>query len=156
MTTREKPYECPDCGRHFTTEAHLATHRNAGHDRKAPKARRAPKATLATDLRKAFTLVGTVVEALGDPYCGRVLADRSGPLADALARLAVEDERIARWLGRMSAAGPYGALVVAGAEIAIPIAAHHGLLGAGWAELAGAPPVPVKEEKEDATPAPVE
>jgi hypothetical protein len=102
-----------------------------------------------------FALAGTVVEALGDAYCGRILTERSGPLADALARLAVEDERIARWLSRIGSAGPYGALVVAAAEVAIPIAAHHGVLGPGWAMLAGAPPPPTSEPASPATPEPV-
>jgi hypothetical protein len=109
-----------------------------------PKDRRAPsgvprKPPLSKDLRRVFTLVGTVVSAAGDTYCGGILIDRSGPLADALARLASEDARIAKWIARASSVGPYGALVVAAAEVAVPIAAHHGLIGSGWAELVGAP-----------------
>jgi len=101
--------------------------------------------SLKKDLARVFKLVGTVVGVV-DPYCGGILADRSGGLCEALARLADEDPRIGRWLRALGKGGPYGALVVAAGEVAIPIAAHHGRVPPAAAILVGAPLPPVAVE----------
>jgi hypothetical protein len=125
--------------------AHGIEGRDAGKKRdRAPRrspagGKRAP--SLKADLRRTFRLAGTVVGVF-DPYCGSILMDRTEHLADAIARLAQDDPRIARWLSAIGRAGPYGALMVAAAEVAVPIAAHHGLMAPEIAALFGAPPIP--------------
>lgn len=150
---------CPECG-HIEEGSRAAmrmgAHRRskhgvvgATHGRDRPKDRApkrkatgAPKPpSLASDLRRTFKMLGTVV-SVADPYCGKVLIDRSGPTADALARLAAEDPRVARWLRTIGKAGPYGALVIAVGELALPIAAHHGLIAPELAVLTGSPVPP--------------
>jgi len=154
--------KCPDCERTFTgpqAALNLGAHRRGAHGTvgathgrdKGRKRDRAPRATtakprqpsLAKDLRSTFKVLGTVV-SIADPYCGKVLIDRSGPTADALARLAAEDPRVARWLRVLGKSGPYGALLIAAGEMAVPIAAHHGLLAPEMALLVGAPPPPYR------------
>lgn len=113
----------------------------AGKDR-APKTSIAGKpASLKSDLGKLFKLIGTVV-AVADPYCGNVLVKHSKGFSDALADLATQDPRIARWLRGLSKAGPYGALIMAAGELAIPIAAHHGAVPAELTLLIGVDPPP--------------
>lgn len=140
---------CPECsaeadkqGRRFdgpSGSMWLGLHRKRDHgvagkgDHKPkPRKDRAPKdasahkpASIKSDLRKLFKLVGTLV-AVVDPYCGNVLVAHSAKFSDALADLATQDPRIAKWLRGLSKAGPYGALIMAAGELAIPIAAHHG------------------------------
>ncbi len=109
---------------------------------RAPAAKpRAP--SLKADLRRVFKIVGAVV-GVADPYCGGVLVDHSGAFCDALARLAAEDPRIARWLAALGKAGPYGALALAAGELAIPIAAHHGLVAPEATILVGVTPPSVR------------
>ncbi len=165
-----EPKTCPECGAEADDQGRrfdgpsgamfLGLHRRrkhgvagtSGKDRNGTRARardRAPKSaaprppSLKTDLRRMFRVVGTVV-AVVDPYCGGVLIDHSEGFCDALARLAQEDPRIARWLKALSKAGPYGALVVAAGEMVIPIAAHHGLIAPEATVLIGVAPPPVR------------
>lgn len=167
-----EPLTCPECeaaGTRTVFEGDGAALRLGGHRRRAHgvvgkthgrdrKRDRAPRAaskprtpSLSKDLRSTFRVLGTVVSAV-DPYCGKVLIDRSGPTADALARLAAEDPRVARFLRGLGKAGPYGALLVAVGELAVPIAAHHGLLDPTMAVLVGSPLPPRPRDRRAAIP----
>lgn len=97
---------------------------------RAPRAPRVPGApkpsTLRADLRKGFKLAGKAVTKMGDSHCGEILEKRSGSFCDALADVLQENPRLKAWIQAVSRRSPYIALVVAGGELAIPIAAHHG------------------------------
>lgn len=128
---------------------------------RGPRQPRKPKTPpLSADLRRVFQVVGTVL-AVADPYCGSILVDRSTAFCDALARLAETDERIGRWLRALARSGPYGALLVAAGQMAIPIAAHHELVPPEVTMLVGAPmppsrarvpPVPAEESEPEPEP----
>lgn len=161
---------CPECGQWWegsTAPMRLGAHRKQAHGvtgsgehrRRRPRGDRAPKQatterkpSLAADLQRVFKVVGAVV-GVADPYCGRILENRSGEFCKALARLAAEDPRIERWLRGLGKAGPYGALLVASAELAIPIAAHHGAVPPELALLTGAPVPPARRLRSVAAPA---
>lgn len=52
-------------------------------------------------------------------------------IANAAADLALEDERVAAILDKLSEIGPYGALLTAVAPLAVQIAVNHGAIPAG-------------------------
>lgn len=164
MSDPDRVKDCPECkeaGKATTFEGERAAMRLGAHRRRehgivgatagkphrrikdrAPRPKAAPQSSLGADLKRSFKVIGTVVGVV-DPYCGDVLIKHSGSFCDALARLAKEDPRIGRWLSALGKAGPYGALFVASAELAIPIAAHHGLIAPEAAVFVGVnPPTP--------------
>jgi hypothetical protein len=55
------------------------------------------------------------------------LASQADPLATACADIAEADERFARRLDRICAAGPYGALIAVGVSVGIQVARNHGV-----------------------------
>jgi uncharacterized C2H2 Zn-finger protein len=143
----ETELACPECGKTFGTSARLGAHRSRVHGYRSSRrgvartreaSPRSKRLSLRGDLRRVFQTVGVIVSVV-DPYCGGVLANRSETFCDAVAALAARDPKIERWLRALSRAGPYGAIVLGAAEIAVPIAAHHGLLSPGIAVLLGAP-----------------
>lgn len=62
-------------------------------------------------------------------------------VATAIADLAVEDARIAAVLDKLTAVGPYSALVGAVMPLAVQLAANHGIVGDKQAAMFGAVPV---------------
>lgn len=100
------------------------------------------KASLTPQLSMFFGSIGATVYAF-DQTCGQSIMQGTPALAEALDELARENENVRRVLEGLMTAGTYSKLVVAVAGIALPIAAHHGLLPEGLA--AGIPGVPTPE-----------
>lgn len=71
--------------------------------------------------------IGMGVAAI-DPVCGPAILDGSERLAAALARLADENPRIKRVLTASLEGSAWAELFVAVGMIALPMAAHHGLI----------------------------
>lgn len=119
--------------------------RRQGRGDRAPRERgdkRPPP--LKGEIQSVFRLVGGIVGVV-DPFCGDVLAKQSDEFAGALAEVAKRDARVERWLRGMGTVGPYGALFLAAGKLALPIAAHHGLVDPILAGMAGAPVPPEPE-----------
>ena len=97
----------------------------------APKTRkRNTKATvsLITDqLTKGAAFIGGLW-SLRDPYCGKVLIDRSDDLGRVYGKALGNNERIARFFDGMSKGGQYGELVLVTLSVLLPVLAHHDLL----------------------------
>jgi hypothetical protein len=76
-----------------------------------------------------FAKTGSVaLRVMGDEHCATVLqSDRMGVFATALADLAASDPKYARWLGWTGKAGPLATVFFAGADVAFPMLAHHGI-----------------------------
>jgi hypothetical protein len=136
------------------TTAKRQRRRERGGRDQAPRQkteRRGP--SLRSDTRRVFQVVGQMVGVL-DPYCGKVLQERSSDFANALADLAATDPRIERWLRSLGTGSRYGALIVAAGQIAIPIGAHHGFVAPELAVLSGAEPPPTVRIAHDEPPEP--
>jgi hypothetical protein len=74
-----------------------------------------------------LTLVGTGVFMV-ERFDGLVILDRSEATATALVAVAQENKQVRKVLESLVAVTVYGALVTAVASIAVPIAAHHGVV----------------------------
>lgn len=98
-----------------------------------PRTERAPRAAtprakpLDKRLSEAVGLVGLGV-GMADPVCGGVIAARADDLGRAIANVARENPALAVWLDRLLTGTVYGELFAVSLSIALPIAAHHGML----------------------------
>lgn len=94
---------------------------------------RAPRGTgkrspqLERKLQEFFGAIGSAVFFF-DQHCGAVLLEGSERMAHALTNLANQYPTVRRTLESMTQAGAIGEVVIAGATVAMPIMAHHGLL----------------------------
>lgn len=85
---------------------------------------------LEASLTDLFSTVGVFV-GMADPFDGQVIVAGAPNLAGALTAVAKENPKVAKSLARITETSAWGGVVFAVAGIAVPIAAHHGLLPAG-------------------------
>lgn len=112
----------------------------APKDDKPPRQPRAKKTpALAPRLTTAMTSVGMLV-GLVDEFDGLAICKGAPAFADALAEAAEENPKLKAALERALTVGTMGKVFTAGTAIALPIAAHHGLIPKGLAALFGAAP----------------
>lgn len=142
----EEALACPECGEEFLgpqAPMRRGAHRRREHSYvsdkpkrpkgrrarggdRAPRAPRAKGSSLKADLRKGFKLAGRGLTKMGDKHCGEILEKKSASFCNALAEVLEESPLLKSWIHGVAKRSPYIALVVAGAELAAPIAAHHG------------------------------
>ncbi|HZP28437.1 MAG TPA: hypothetical protein VFC99_05760 [Acidimicrobiia bacterium] len=147
-------------GRGVRCEQHWKERRDAGRarareeggtQRKAPRARGRPARDTAPRAPRPSPLVGRIESALAtigmavyvfNAADGQAVLEGAHELAVALDQLARENPTVRRVLERALATGAWGAVLVAGAKIAIPIAANHGLDPLARIVPAPSPPMP--------------
>jgi hypothetical protein len=109
----------------------------APKDDKPPRTPRAKKApALAPRLTTAMVTIGTLV-GLVDQFDGLAICQGAPAFADALAEAAEENPKLKAALERALTIGTMGKVTTAGAAIALPIAAHHGLIPKALMNLFG-------------------
>ena len=89
-----------------------------------------PLSEIKESLYTLFGIVGATTMGAGDAHCGMVLVQRGPLFVDALIELAEKDKRVRRALSTLTTASGWGSVIIAGAGIILPVAAHHGLLPA--------------------------
>lgn len=125
---------CQVCGKPLTYAGRgrrprfCADHRpGASRGERIPTSRVNKDEKLRDDLAGVLTLVGTGVFMV-ERFDGLVILDRSEATATALVAVAQENKQVRKVLESLVAVTVYGALVTAVASIAVPIAAHHGVV----------------------------
>jgi hypothetical protein len=136
-TEPEPPGElaCLTCGKTLTYAGrgrkpmYCDEHRAGGNRKGSPAVNiRASKSDkMRRELLSMFGMIGLGLTAI-EPYDGMVVMDRAEPTVDALMAVAAENERVRKVLESMIEVGVWAALGTAVAGIALPIAAHHGVL----------------------------
>jgi len=92
-------------------------------------------------LEELANLAGGLI-SLVEPYDGAVILQNAEPLARAWAPIAERHPRVRAALVGLESGGVYGAAAVATLTVLVPILAHHRLLPAPAAQLAGLAGVP--------------
>lgn len=95
---------------------------------------RPPRNNLKGRLQETVGAVGLMV-AVVEPFDGMAILNGAENLATALDNLAAENPSVQRTLEQLLQVSAWGQVMTAVAAIAVPIAAHHGILPA---QLAGA------------------
>lgn len=109
----------------------------AGADSARPKSGRPMPAAssvegkLGRDLEELFAGLAFMVGTTGDLYSAEIIAERAHDLAAAWARLAKKNPRVRMIIESMVHGSAWGEAIMATAAVAIPIAAHHGLIPEG-------------------------
>lgn len=121
----------------------------------APKRRGRPKgstnrgansSTIKAGLTSYVGTVGTMLMMFPKTYNdGVVILQGADALTDSLVELAKQDKRVRNVLTTMCTGGAWGAVIIASAQIGIPIAANHGLLPKYILDMFGTPQVPSPE-----------
>jgi hypothetical protein len=103
---------------------------------------------LSRRLKKMITLLGAVVEPM-DSFDGQILKDNAGEIADALADLANESDRVRRFLEGSLEGGAWTAVgLLVGGKVVLPVAVHHGMLpDTVNDQLAATMDIPVRRKK---------
>lgn len=86
-------------------------------------------------LRELVDGIGAFVEEAGDSYCGGILQTRAPSLAGAYARLAQRNKGVRRMLSSLLTTSDWAEVLMLTAGTAIPIAAHHGWVPEGMAQV---------------------
>lgn len=79
------------------------------------------------ELERTFGFVGVFVFAR-DQVCGTAILEGAEQLAKSLRVLAEQNKSVRRVLERLISGGAWSGVALAGANIAIPILQHHGLI----------------------------
>lgn len=85
--------------------------------------------------------IGTVLMFAGDSYCAEAVMDRGPKVTEALLELARQNDRVRRVLETFATGSAWSGVAMAGLGVAVPIAAHHGLVPEELARMMGAPPI---------------
>lgn len=116
---------CDFVGKTLRGKRQHMTKAHGSGDRAPRGAKRSP--LLERKLQEFMGAIGSAVFFF-DQHCGAVLLEGSERMAHALANLANQYPSVRRTLEAMTQAGAVGEVVIAGATIAMPIMAHHGML----------------------------
>jgi hypothetical protein len=126
---------CQTCGRDIThlykgqgaKPRYCEDHRGRQSKPAASTSRMSKDERLRQDLT---TMLGTVGFALVmvEPYDGLVVIDRAPATVDALMAVAADNPKVRKVLEQMVSVSVWGQVSMAVAGLALPIAAHHGIL----------------------------
>lgn len=104
--------------------------------RRTSSTSKATDAEIRTAIDAIFVGVGSVWSSF-DPHCGFILIDRGPKVTDALVAASKDNPRLREALASFVTASTWGAVISAGMMVAVPIAAHHGLLPETTLSLVG-------------------
>lgn len=112
-----------------------------------PQRPRPRAGSLEAKLLDLFGSVAFMVAATGDLYCAQIITSQAEDVARAWIKLANENAQVKKLLSRLVEGSAWGEAIVTTLVMALPIAAHHGLVPAGMAMPFGF--VPPSEEVQD-------